>query len=88
MNDNAVNPTGKVAISLNDEVKWIMGRPCFVLINTASMLRTKGYEIARKAEDEQAVSIFWMLQLYQEYGDSWRDEAQKALDEWNKSKSG
>jgi hypothetical protein len=34
-----------------------------------------GHEIARKAEDEQAVTIYWMLVHYLKDPDNWRDNA-------------
>lgn len=61
------------------EIRWILGQPCFVLRETADMLRANGYEVARRAEDEQAVSLFWMLGLYSEHGETWREKAQEQI---------
>lgn len=67
-------------IELTDELRWILGQPCFALINTAMCLRKLGVPIATRAEDEQAVSIHWMLNLYLEHGpENWRDEAIKIM---------
>ena len=64
---------------LNDTTRWILGRPCFACAGIANKLRTLGHEINTRAEDEQAAAIHWMLCLYEEYGDSWREEASKIL---------
>jgi hypothetical protein len=61
------------------ETRWILGRPCFVCAGIAQNLRAKGYEIERKAEDEQAVVIDWMLNLYAKHGTDWRSEAEAFL---------
>jgi hypothetical protein len=61
------------------ETRWILGRPCFVCAGIAQNLRAKGYEIERKAEDEQAVVIDWMLSLYAKHGPDWRSEAESFL---------
>ncbi|MEN6464524.1 MAG: hypothetical protein ABFD62_05020 [Syntrophaceae bacterium] len=66
--------------ALNDETRWILGRPSFMVAKIAWRLKKLGlYEVATKAEDEQAVTIHWMLTLYEKYGDNWRDEARKIL---------
>jgi len=56
----------------DDDVKWILGRPNFTLINIARALRISGQEIPNKAEDEQAHSIYWMLEMYVMHGKNWR----------------
>ena len=70
-----------VTISLDDETRWILGRPCFAVIGIVKVLRQNGHDIARKAEDEQAAAIFWMLQMYVKHGEDWRDKASKWLSE-------
>lgn len=68
-------------IELNAETRWILGRPCFALHGIAEKLRRAGRTIERKAEDEQAVVLHWMLKVYEETkGVNWRDEAQRRLD--------
>lgn len=64
---------------LDAEVRWILGRPCFAVANIADILRTNGATIARKAEDEQAVALHWMLSLYFQYGANWRAEGDNQL---------
>lgn len=68
-------------VELNDDTRWIMGRPNFWCASFAPALRRMGHEIARKAEDEQAVVIWWMLNLYQNHGDKWREVADRLLKE-------
>jgi hypothetical protein len=69
---------GYVTIS-DDERRWILGRPCFVLASTARRLRSLGHKIETSAEDEQAVVIDWMLWMYAKYGKSWRDKIEEEL---------
>ena len=63
----------------DDERRWILGRPCFVLASTARRLRKLGHKIETSAEDEQAVVIDWMLWMYKKYGKSWRDKIEEEL---------
>jgi hypothetical protein len=68
-------------IPLNDETRFILGRPCFTVIPMVQVLRIMGHEIPHKAEDEQAHAIHWMLTLYESHGAGWRDEANRILRE-------
>ncbi|MGX4728013.1 hypothetical protein [Pseudomonas corrugata] len=61
--------------ALTDELRWILGQMCFQHIHTAQALRLMGHEIARKAEDEQAVTIYWMLCHYLKDPENWRKNA-------------
>ncbi|WP_283444194.1 hypothetical protein [Noviherbaspirillum suwonense] len=63
----------------DDELRDILGRPCFTLISMAQMLRSIGHDIKRRAEDEQAVSILWMLGLYMKHDSEWRTEAARII---------
>lgn len=64
-----------VVPELTPELRWILGQMCFQHIHTAQALRLMGHEIARKAEDEQAVTIYWMLGHYLKDPANWRDNA-------------
>ena len=64
---------------LNDTTRWILGRPNFWCANIANALRAAGKKIPQKAEEEQAETIYWMLEMYEKHGDNWRDEGQKWL---------
>jgi hypothetical protein len=66
-------------LPLDDEVKWILGRPNFWCANIAGALRRAGHEIETSSEDEQACVIHWMLSIYLEHGSKWRDVAHKFL---------
>lgn len=66
-------------IPLNDDVKEILGRLCFQCAGIASRLRLLGFPIARKAEDEQAVVLHWLLTIYLKHGDQWRKEGERFL---------
>lgn len=68
-----------LVLPLDDEVRWILGRPNFWCGSIAEQLRRVGREIARKAEDEQAAVIHWFLCLYFEHGAAWRDVAADEL---------
>lgn len=66
-------------IELNDETRWILGRPNFACAGIAEKLRQQGKKIERKAEHEQAAVIHWMLETYKLYGDSWREHGERLL---------
>jgi len=69
-------------IELDDEVRFILGRPNFTLAGIARRLHELGiYEVKTKAEDEQAVAIHWMLTLYEKYGKEWRNKLDEAMNE-------
>ena len=68
-----------VVPELTSELRWILGQMCFQHIHTAQALRLMGHEIARKAEDEQAVTIYWMLGHYLKDPTKWRQNATAEL---------
>ena len=69
------------AIPLDDEVKWILGRPNYACIGLADSLRMGGQDIERNAECERAAVLHWMLNLYLTVGSTWRDLAEARLRE-------
>ena len=69
----------EIPFKLDDQVRWILGRPCFAVAGIARVLRNAGVSVATKAEDEQAVAIYWMLEMYFLHGENWRKEADKEL---------
>lgn len=73
------NKGSGVWLKFNEQTKEILGRPNFSCSPIASALREIGHTIPRKAEEEQAAVIYWMLSMYQKHGDNWRKEAEKAL---------
>ncbi len=68
-------------IELNEDTKFILGRPNFWCGPFAQGLRKKGHEIPNKAEEEQAYVIHWMLGMYETYGLIWKEEITKYLSE-------
>ncbi len=68
-----------VVPELTSELRWILGQMCFQHIHTAQALRMMGHQIARKAEDEQAVTIYWMLGHYLKDPANWRQSASAEL---------
>lgn len=77
-----VLPSQAGAPPLDDEMRDILGRPCFTLIVMAQLLRGMGHDIKTRAEDEQAASIHWMLDLYMKHGSEWRTEAARIIQEF------
>jgi hypothetical protein len=65
--------------ALDEELRHILGKPCFALINIAELLRFDGYAIRQRAEDEKAVCLHWLLGLYFQRGAAWADEGDKQL---------
>lgn len=66
-------------LELNEETRFILGRPNFACAGTASLLRVLGHEIETKAEEEQAAAIHWMLCLYEKHGSKWKEKANEIL---------
>lgn len=60
---------------MDEHLLQILGRPNFWCSPIASVLRHGGAEIRRKAEDEQAVVIHWLLTLYLKHGAKWWEVA-------------
>ncbi len=65
----------KLYQELDPELRWILSQLCFECIHTAAALRQMGHEIPKRAEDEQAASLNWMLGLYAKHGAGWREIA-------------
>lgn len=62
-------------IPLNDDTRWILGRPNFWCASIANVLREDGHDIKSRAEEEQAAVIHWLLNLYIQHGSGWREAA-------------
>lgn len=70
----------KELLPFDDDVREMLGWPCFRCRNIAHALRAAGlYECKNKAEDEQATAIHWMLTLYLKHGKAWREEGKAIL---------
>ena len=66
-------------LTLSDDEKYIMGQPNFTLIRIAHRMRDMGFEVAQKAEEEQALVIWAMLEFYKEFGKDWSDKMNEFL---------
>lgn len=53
----------------------ILGMMVFELSPIADAFRAAGHEINRRAEDEQAFVLHWLIGLALEHGDGWREKA-------------
>ena len=69
----------KIAIAFDETVREILGKPNFACSPIASILRLGGMEIKRKAEDEQACVLYWLLEMYCKHGENWLSEGDKYL---------
>jgi hypothetical protein len=66
-------------LALSDDEKNILGRPNFACASIAHRMRDMGFEVATKAEAEQALVIFTMLEFYKEHGKDWADKMNEYL---------
>lgn len=66
-------------MKLNEDTKFILGRLNFLCGSIAIVLRKAGHDIPKKAEEEQAHVINWMLEMYEEHGSSWREKTNEFL---------
>lgn len=64
---------------IDEDIKFILGRPNFACGRIAARLRELGYECETKAEAEQALVIYVMLTYQDKYGKDWTDELNKYL---------
>lgn len=65
---------------LNDETRWILGRPNFTCPAIANLLRKNGHDIPNKSEEEQAATIYCFLTMYEKHGDNWREKVKEDLE--------
>jgi hypothetical protein len=66
-------------VELNKDTKFILGRPNFMCAPIAVVLRKAGHDIPKKAEDEQAHAIHWMLEMHEKHGSLWQEKANEFL---------
>lgn len=62
----------------------ILGRPNFACISLAQLLRRQGWEIASKAEHEQAAVLCWLLGFWFRHGNQWHEYATQQVETWRK----
>ena len=70
---------------LNEQLIEILGRPNFMCIRLAEVLRTGGHVIKSKAEHEQAAALHFLLTHYLRHGDKWVETANADLGEMLKA---
>lgn len=56
-------------------LREVLGKMVFELSPLAPALRAAGHDIKRKAEDEQAHVMHWLIGIALEHGDGWRQKA-------------
>lgn len=64
---------------LTSDLREILGRPNFTCHFIAKALRLMDFDIPQKSEEEQAVTIYWMLGHYLRDPVNWRDAASAEL---------
>lgn len=64
---------------LTIDLREILGRPNFTCHFIAKALRLMGFDSPKKSEEEQAVTIYWMLGHYLRDPVNWRDAASAEL---------
>jgi hypothetical protein len=67
--------------TLDNELKFILGRPNFMCAGIANRLREMGYECERKAEAEQALVLHTMITFYEADKNNWKENLEKYLKE-------
>jgi len=66
-------------LTLSEEEKNIMGRPNFACAKIAHRMRAMGFKVEERAEEEQALVIWTMLEFYKEFGKDWTDKMNEFL---------
>jgi hypothetical protein len=65
--------------ALSDALRHVLGFPNFKCSPFAHLMRDAGATIKRKAEDEQAVVLHWLIKLVLDHGEKWADAAQEEM---------
>lgn len=61
--------------AMTPDLASILGMICYQCIPFAKALRAAGHQIDKRAEDEQAAVLYWMLGHWFRHGESWREHA-------------
>lgn len=64
---------------LNEDTQDILGRPNFTCIRIAQRLRELGVDIKKRAENEQAAVVHFLLNMYEQHGTAWRERTEEYL---------
>ncbi len=68
-------------LTLSEDEKSILGRPNFACGQIAERMRQMGIDCPKKAEAEQALVIFTMLEFHKSDGEAWAEK----MNEWLKA---
>ncbi|QGZ56706.1 hypothetical protein [Paraburkholderia acidiphila] len=67
---------------LTPELREVLGWMCFQCISIAQAMRAAGIDVKKRAEDEQAHVLHWMVKLVLRHGADWRKAGTKDLEMW------
>ncbi len=70
---------------LTPELREVLGWMCFQCISIAQAMRAAGIDVKKKAEDEQAHVLHWMVKLVLRHGANWRKEGVKDIEAWREA---
>ncbi|MBB2981795.1 hypothetical protein [Paraburkholderia tropica] len=70
---------------LTPELREVLGFMCFQCISIAQAMRLAGIDVKKKAEDEQANVLHWMVKLVLRHGADWRKEGVKDIEAWREA---
>lgn len=73
---------GAGEVELTDDLRKILGMMCFQLARYAHLMRKVGFKVEPKAEDEQAVTLHWLLNHYFAHGKDWHIHADADVKRW------
>lgn len=65
---------------LTPALRDVLGMMVFELSPIAPALRAAGHDIERRAEDEQAAVLHWLIGIVLEHGDGWRKHAANEIE--------
>ncbi|WP_321895973.1 hypothetical protein [Paraburkholderia heleia] len=67
---------------LTTELREVLGWMCFQCISIAQLMREAGIDVKKRAEDEQAHVLHWMVKLVLRHGADWRKAGTRDLEMW------
>jgi hypothetical protein len=72
--------------ALTPELRDVLGMMVFQLSPVAHLFRDNGADIKRRAEDEQAFVLHWLIGLVLEHGPGWASVAGQKVAEMQKAR--
>ena len=70
---------------MTPELRKVLGMMVFELSPLAHLFRDRGADIPRRAEDEQAFVLHWLIGLVLEHGAGWAEVAHVKITELQKA---